>query len=461
MARMPPGGDYGGGYLKVQRHLRTAVMSVGFALVTITPFTADLTVPSIAQSQLTGYKYPARTVRQTEPQQGWLYTASIPFDPTVTVAPIEQSKLDGYRYPRRTVRQTEFQDGWLETAANPPFDVTVAVAPVGQSRLDGYRYPARTVRQTEPQDGWLETATHDWAVERTPYSLDTRMAGRAALTYRYDGYPATDWIYQNLPVVWDESQFQNNSGDLTPIRAALRYRYADYPGTDWIYQNLPVADVWDESKFQNISGDMTPVRPALKFRYPLASAGFSTDGSTPDAWDESKFQNISGDRTVKRRQYDPRYEYHKFSFGLLDARVVMPAIDQLANSERVAKRKSVPIVTTDSLGWIYENLPVPEVWSESKFQNISGDCTPTRKALLYRYDGYPATDWIYENLPVPFDPQYLIHSEDTRMRDRYKKVPQLEQPAQDWIYAALPPTPNLGRLFIDLDTGHLIYRITP
>ncbi len=430
MAEVPKSGDYGGGYLKVQRHWRTAVMSVGFALVTTTPFTANLAVPSISQAQLTGYKYPARTVRQTEPQQGWIYTASLPFDPTVSVAPVEQSQVEGYRAPRRPARQTEpqpvydlwgtyspaidnesnrpakkpwrghteVQDGWLYTAAT--VDPTATVAAIGQSQLTGYRYPAHTVRQTDSQDGWF---------------------------------------YETLPVVWDESKFQNNSGDRTPAAPATRYRYADYPGTDWIYQNLPVADVWDESKFQNISGDMTPIRAALKFRYPLASAGFSTDGSTPDAWDESKFQNIGGDRTPTRkallyrydgypatdwiyqnlpvpevwdeskfqniqadrmqdrRQYDPRYEYHKFPFGLVDARVVMPAIDQLANSERAAKRTGVPIVTPDSLGWLYENLP------------------------------------------VVFDPQYLIHSDDSRMRERYKKVPPLDQPAQDWIFTAVPP----------------------
>lgn len=187
----------GGGYMKVQRHPRNAVASFGFALVAAAAFSADLTVPSITQAQLTGYKYPVKQARQTQPQDGWLYTAATPaFDPTVTVATIEQSQIDGYRYPRRTVRQTEFQDGWLETA------------------------------------------THDWAVERTPYSLDARMAGRAALTYRHDGYPATDWVYENLPVVFDP-QYLIHSDD-----SRMRERYKkvpklDQPAQDWIYTSIP------------------------------------------------------------------------------------------------------------------------------------------------------------------------------------------------------------------------------
>jgi hypothetical protein len=310
---MPPGGCGGGGYLKVQRHLRTAVMSVGFALVTAAPFTADLAVPSISQAQLTGYKYPPKTVRQTEPQDGWLYTASTP--------------------------------------------------------------------------------------------------------------------------AFDPAQYQPPWSDRTPAPAFSRYRYDGYPQTDWIYQNLPVADVWTEAKFQNIAGDLTPTRSALKFRYPLASSGFSTDGSTPDVWDATKFQNVSGDRTAERRQYDPRFEYHKFAFGLLDARVVMPAIDQLRNSERAAQRKGRPIVTPDSLGWLYENLPIA---FDPQYLVHSED-----GRLRERYKKVPQLDqpsqaWIYTAVPA-FDPQYLVHSIDDRMREQYKKVPQLDQPSQAWIYNSVPP----------------------
>ena len=307
---MPPGGCGGGGYLKVQQHLRTAVMSVGFALVTAAPFTADLAVPSISQAQLTGYKYPPKTVRQTEPQDGWLYTASTP--------------------------------------------------------------------------------------------------------------------------AFDPAQYQPPWSDRTPAPAFSRYRYDGYPQTDWIYQNLPVADVWTEAKFQNIAGDLTPTRSALKFRYPLASSGFSTDGSTPDVWDATKFQNVSGDRTAERRQYDPRFEYHKFAFGLLDARAVMPAINQQASSVRTASRKGRPIVTPDSMGWVY--VAVPQ-FDPQYLIHSSDDRLRERYKKVPQLD-QPSQAWIYTAVP-PFDPQYLIHSDDTRMRERYKKVPRLDQPAQDWIYSSI------------------------
>ena len=307
---MPPGGCGGGGYLKVQQHLRTAVMSVGFALVTAAPFTADLAVPSISQAQLTGYKYPPKTVRQTEPQDGWLYTASTP--------------------------------------------------------------------------------------------------------------------------AFDPAQYQPPWSDRTPAPAFSRYRYDGYPQTDWIYQNLPVADVWTEAKFQNIAGDLTPTRSALKFRYPLASSGFSTDGSTPDVWDATKFQNVSGDRTAERRQYDPRFEYHKFAFGLLDARAVMPAINQQASSVRTASRKGRPIVTPDSMGWVY--VAVPQ-FDPQYLIHSSDDRLRERYKKVPQLD-QPSQAWIYTAVPA-FDPRYLIHSDDTRMRERYKKVPRLDQPAQDWIYSSI------------------------
>lgn len=457
MAEAPQSGDYGGGYLKVQRHLRTSVLSVGFALVTAAAsFSADLTVPSIAQSQLTGYKYPVKQVRHTQPQDGWLYTAA--------------------------------------NSGGPAFDPTVTVAPIGQSQLARSQYLVRTRVQTNT----------------TPQPV------------------------YNV-------QFQNNSGERTAVRAALRYQYANYPNTDWIYQNLPVADVWDASKFQNISGEMTTVRDAIKFRYPIASTGFSTDGSTPDVFDGTKFQSVHWERTAERRQYDPRYEYHKFSFGLLDARVISPALNQLASSERTAKRKSRQIVTQESIGWIYTNLPAPfdpqylvhteDSRLRDRYKKVPQLDQPSQawiftalpqfdpQYITHRNDGrlrerhkkfpqldQPAQGWVYTS-STQFDPQYIIHSSDDRLRERYKKVPLLDQPVQGWGYTAITPfdpqyliqisaphrmadreqldvrlaqfyndmawlrdvltlpdppvTPNLGRLFIDLDTGHLLYRITP
>lgn len=271
-----------GGYLKVQRHPRNAVASFGFAVVTAAVFSAALAVPSVTQAQLTGYKY-----------------------------------------------------------------------------------PAKQVRHTKPQDGWLETATHDWSVDRTPYSLDQRMLDRAALTYRYDGYPATDWVYQAI-------------------------------------------NGWDESRFQNNSGERTPSRAALKFRYPLASSGFATDGSSSESWDVSKFPNISCERTAERRLYDPRYEFHKFPFGLLDARVVMPAIDQLVNSERSQGKGPWPLLDQPASDWIYTSIPP---FDARLFIQVSA---PTRMAEHDKLDTrlasfYNDMSWLKDVLSLPDPSAGRIH----------------------------------------------------
>ncbi len=358
--------------------------SFGFALVTVAAFSAALAVPSIVQSQLTGYKYPAKQVRHTQPQDGWLYTASAPqFNPVVAVAPIEQSQADGYRgrskfrYPLassgfstdRSMPESwtveKFQpaivertpapkmakhrydsplaDSWLYTASTPPaFDPSSVVAAIAQSQSERLRAQATRYRQTD------NTAVHDLL-----------------------GLYAPAWAIESL----------------RPQKLS-RWRPVEPMQDGWLYQAIPVADPWDASKFQNGSGERTATRTASRYRYPLASAGFSTDGSSPapvDPWTEAKFQNGSGERTAERRKYDPRQEFHKFPFGLVDARAVMPAISQLATSERTAPRS------------------------------------------LWRPVEPPAQGWIYTSVP-PFDPQYLVHvSAPTRMGDREKLDVRLGQ----------------------------------
>jgi hypothetical protein len=134
----------------------------------------------------------------------------------------------------------------------------------------------------------------------------------------------------------------------------------DVDALGWLYPTLPTPDVWSEAKFQNIQGERTPRRAALAFRYPLLTTGFSTDGSSPatgDVWDASKFQTNLSERMGERVGYDPRLEHHKFSFGLLDARAVMPAITQETDSYRSNPRPDWPPLDQFSQAWITAAVP--------------------------------------------------------------------------------------------------------
>lgn len=409
----------GAGYLKVQRHPRNAVASFGFALVTAATFSAALAVPSIAQAQLTGYKYPAKQVRHTQPQDGWLYTASVPaFNPVVAVAPIEQSQADGYRarakfrYPLAssgfsTDRSTteswtvaKFQpsigertpapkmakprydsplaDGWLYIASTPPaFDPTSAIAAIAQSQSERSRAQAKRPRQTD------STAVHDLLGLYAPAWASESLRPQKPSRWRSVELTQDGWLYTAATPAFDptvavapvgQSQLV---GYCHPARTARQ----PLPQDGWLYQASQVADLWNPSKFQNAIGERTATRSASRYRYPLASAGFSTDGSSPapvDPWTEAKFQNGSWERTAERRKYDPRQELHKFPFGLVDARAVMPSISQLATSERTSPRSQWRPVEQPDQGWVYTSVP-------------------------------------------PFDPQYLVQiSAPTRMGDREK-----------------------------------------
>lgn len=519
MAEQNPGGCGDNGYLKVQRHPRTSILSFGFALVTLAAFDAALTVPSVSQAALTGYKAPLKRAIQTQPQDGWQYTAATPtFDATVTVAPVQQSQWTGYQFPRRTARQTEPQTGWLETATHewavhrtpysldhrmagrrdawrpihqpdtswlttvttPTFDPTLFQAPVsertptraalrfryplasagfstdGSTPAQGDTWDASKFQQTQgerpakrrgydprydfqkssfalldarvvqpaieqlassdrmgirdraiPETGFtapfypILPVTDVWTAAKTPYVSFDRMADRRDVRMEAD-LDALGWLYSAIPPadVWNAAKFQNGSGERTGATLAARYRLDGYPETAWLYPTLPTPDVWSVAKFQNNSGERTPARAALAFRYPLLTTGFSTDGSSPatgDVWNASKFQANLSERMGERVGYDPRLEHHKFSFGLLDARAVMPAIAQLMQSERAADRYRVPLDTPDAYGWLGATIP------------------------------------------TPFDPRLLPHTSDDRLRDRYRKTPLLDQPSQAWITTAIPP----------------------
>lgn len=380
-------GSFGGGYLQQKRHPRNSILSTGFAVVAA--FSAALTVPSITQANLTGYKYPVKRVIQTEPQQGWIYTASIPFDATITVAPTQQLNQSYRSLLKSSYRQVE-----------------------------------------QPSTEWISATQSSFDPSLFPRSLDERVFRKKQRVT--NDLPDTAWQFTSIP-------FVSPINEPIPSRAK-KYPLVDQPSDAWIYSNIPVADIWNVSKFQNNQGEYVPKRASLSFRYPLASSGFSTDGSTPqvgDTWSVEKFQNTIWDRTPKRRLRDIRFDFTKQSFALLDSRVVQPAFDQLSGSFRVSKKPYYPVIDPVSVAWIYPNLPAP---FDPQYLVHSDDTRMRNRYAKIPYVELPNTAWIYTSLPPAFDPQYFIHSEDTRLRDRYKKVPQLDQPSTSWITLAVPVT---------------------
>jgi hypothetical protein len=400
MATQDPGGCGGGGCLKVQRHPRTSVLSFGFALVTLAAFDASLAVPSVAQASLTGYKAPLKRAIQTQPQDGWQYTATTALNPALVVPPVSQARTEVYRASRPTVRQTESQTGWVTFAATPAFDPTLFQPPVSERTPDRaakrFRYPLASSGFST--DGSSPSPVDTWDASKFQQIQGERPTKRRGYDPRYE-YTTQSFGTLDarllVPALNQLSQSDRMRARATAIPVAV-------DGAAWITQNLPVADVWTAAKFQNGIGERTPDRAAKAFRYPLLTPGFSTDGSSPapaDTWNASKFQNGTGDWTPEPRRYDPRYEHHKFPFGLLDARAVMPAITQLAESERAAPRRGRPIVTPDTYGWLATSIP------------------------------------------TPFDPSLVVHVSDERARDKalYRRIPLLDQPSQAWITSGIPP----------------------
>ncbi len=271
-------GSYGGGYLLRKYFPRTAVISAGFALVTAAAppsIDATLVVPSVSQQNQEGYRYPARTVRHTEPQQGWLYTGSQvpPFDSTIVVGPAQQLS-QSYRLSFKRSWPDQNQPAYQAAIGSLPEQYVPTVVPPQQSPV--------------PRKPWFTTAYHD--------------------------------------------AFWNGTG---VIAAPDTYSTAKFP--------------------RAIGFDRTPSRVALKFRYPLASAGFSTDGSSTsfDTWTPEKFQSDSSStvRMPDRKKRPLALDHHKFPFGLLDARPIRPAFEQLQNSYRQPTKRPYP--RTDNIGSVF------------------------------------------------------------------------------------------------------------
>lgn len=289
----------GGGYVKVTRWNRTAMLSAGFALVSVA-FAAEL-----------------------------------------TVAPIVQAKQDPYKYPKRVAHHTEFQQVFYS-----PVNVTPTPATLTTTLF------APTVSTSANQN-----------VTPAPATLTTTGYAPTVATPR-NVIPGSESV---ITTVFAPSVTVSNQQNVTPGSATLT--------TTAFAPDVTVASAWNAAYFQNIYGERTATRKARTYRYALLYSGFSTNAtgnlnvepspatltittyaptvtvSASDTYTAAKFQNICSERMRSKKQYDPRREYQKWSFGLTDARVVMPAIEQLSQSYRTkARLRQIPL-SQPQFGW--------------------------------------------------------------------------------------------------------------
>lgn len=389
------------------------LLMAGFVLVT-TAFDPTLVVPAVAQQALQGYKAPARTVRQTEPQTGWVYTAT---QPPVDVWDASKFQNNtGDRTPTRQALKFRYplaSSGFSTDGSTPPAGDTWDASKFQQTQSDrpdkrrGYD-PRREYQKSS--FALLDARVVQPAMEQLASSDRMRTLDRGPL----GDQPSVDWVYPTLPVVdvWTAAKFQNGSGERTGATLAARYRLDGYPETAWLYPTLPTPDVWSVAKFQNNSGERTPARAALAFRYPLLTTGFSTDGSSPatgDVWDVSKFQTNLSERMGERVVYDPRLEHHKFSFALLDARAVYPALEQLSDSYRAPKGSHVwPQLDQPSQAWITAAVPPfdPRLFIHVEAPDRMAD----RHLLdLWAYEYFYHLAWLHDVIPLTDTELRLYH----------------------------------------------------
>lgn len=436
------GGNYGGGYLSQRSHPRGESTWVVLAAATVLAFSAETVVPCVAQANISQYTPKAKSLSFRYPllTSGFSIEQSTPFDAALTVPSTQQLRAP-FRVaaPSKRLIADQPSDAWT---GNLP---TFWSATVPEENL---RPQAKHTRLAvdQPDTSWLTTALTAFDPATLPHSDDTRLRDRYKKVPQLD-QPSQAWVYSAIPTfdpqtlihsiddrVWkrtrqtvyqfplastgfgtdgsspstfDPQYFPQSQSE--PLRAIKRRPAIDQPVTDWIYQNLPVADVWSAAKFQNATSD----------------------------------------RLAKRTGRDVRYDFTKQSFALLDARPVFPALDQLAQSFRMGDRDKTPIVTPDSYGWLYTNIPVP---FDPQYLVHSEDTRLRERHNKIPQLDQPSQAWITQNLPA-FDPAQVIHSDDQRMRARYATTPRLhDQPAQDWIYTSIPPfdarlvVPSAGQL---------------
>lgn len=307
----------GGGYIEVKRHLRNSVMVFGFAITTVA-FDAALAVPSIAQSKLDGYAYPERVVRDTQPQPVFY----APVDVTPGAATLTITRFA----PTITV----------------PLDLTPGAASLTTT---AFAPTVATPREVTPGSAALATTLYAPTVA-TPRNVVPGSESLITTVY--------------APTV-------ETPRNVTPAVASL--------SLTTFAPSVDAGSPFDAALFQNVQEFRTPKRKALLFRYPLLAGGFSTNAAgnrnlepaaasltttlyaptvtvaEADIYTAAKCQNNVSERTRAKKRYDPRREYHKWSFGLLDARPIMPAIAHLQDSYRTKARfRRIPQIH-EQAGW--------------------------------------------------------------------------------------------------------------
>ena len=486
MSDYPRSGDYGGGYLKVTRHARTAVTITGFALV------LPLIIAQVSQAQVEGYKYKNRIAYQTEPQMGWLYTAqtpATPFDAQYVVPSVNQSQQDGYKYPAKPARNTEFQDGWRYTGSLP-FDPTVTTAP-SEQLTESFRLPTKSkwTLAEPPSLGWLSNLSALWSAATPEESQRPQRKSLVA-----GDQPNTGWL-SNLFTLWPGETQQSPdrvrttkarvavdqpdtgwiAASLTPFdpqslphsddtRLSERYKkvpQTDQPSQAWIFSAVPEAPAFDPQLFQNSTGELTPKNKALSFRYPMLSSGFSTD-----VWTIEKFQNNYSDRTPARKGRPVQFDFHDTNAWISSVTPPPPFDPSLINwridSGRTPQRAALTDlhITPQRTQALLYNIPIlAGVWA----QGVNDEAMHRGRIYLRPQIDQPDQSWIFTSVP-PFDAFLVIHSEmPLRMADRHKLDTRWAQYYNDmaWLHDVLglpdPPASSgagIRRRLTIMGAGH-------
>jgi hypothetical protein len=311
------------------------------------------------------------------------------------------------------------------------------------------------------------------------------MQARFARAPRLYSDPDFAWIFENLPVpdVWDASKFQNNLSARTPKRQARDPRFDNQRTPFAILDTAQVHPALDEltRSFRAASREKQPIVTPDSFGWLFASLPapfdpqFSPRSIDLRMADRDKQPIVTPDDFAWITANLPAFNPQLFPRSL-DARMaahikrVVVTPDDLAwlsatrfdpqffphsiDTRMVARARRV-VVTPDDLAWIQSTLFDPRFFPRSLDLRMA----ERNRQPIVTPDDFA---WIFQNLP-PFDSQLVIHTDfPTRMADRNKLELRLQQFYYDmaWTYPTLPVPPNLHRLFIDLDTGSLIWRVT-
>lgn len=309
-----------------------------------------------------------RTVEQ--PDLAWIFTA-LAFDPVVARAALDLL-LGSFRVDSRPSWRVIEQPSFTQTF---PFDPQFIVASI-HALLASYRAANRPI--------WLPTdePLPAWIFENLPVGFDATLFPAIAQLFQ------SSWRDVRTSHVWDTRRFPGRALPSGVEPEQLAFIPAFFPGIGQLLQSsvydVRISHIWDTRRFPGRALPGGVESPALDFALvsgPLAqlAASFLLQSRPSRLFPESKF-----------------------SFALVDARLIRPALDFLASSFRVGSRPTwrvwdVPSFTQDfPFDPQFITASVAALWAAFR--------ADPRKIWLPTDEPLPA--WIFENIPPPppFDP---------------------------------------------------------